>query len=244
MIPANSNSPAAPRGVGARLRAQRDALGWTLAEATERSGVKGEHIVAIERGRTDTLPPVGYVLGYVRAYANVLGLDAPSLVADYKRELAGAPARRPRGVPHFVPDRRLRLPRGTLPALSVVAAMSLLGAWYGVQLDTRDAPAPAPAPQTPLRPAPDAAPIEAVPDSVVTLRATAPSWVSIRDARGRLVVNRVFVTDEQWQAERGEPFTVSVRDGGAVELRVGSRSLGPLGRPGEPVADFALGAVQ
>ena len=227
--------------IGARLRAQRTALRWSVDEAAAKTGIRADYLTAIERGRTDTLPTVGYVLGYVRTYARALGLDPDACVRDYKRELAGSVKPGTRGVPHFVPTRSLRLPRGSVPALGVLAAVVMLGAWYGVQLDTVAAPAP----NAPVVMGVDEVDSsETVSDSVVTLQATAPSWVSIRNARDQLVVNRVFVTGEQWQAERGQAFTVSVRDGGAVELHVGTRTLGPLGKPGTPVADFQLGAVQ
>ena len=233
-------APSGPSRLGARLRAQRQALGWTLQEAAQASGVRADYLTAIERGRTEDLPPVGYVLGYVRSYAGSLGLDAAASVAAFKAETANATVRRPRGVPHFVPTRTLRLPSGTLPALGAVAAVMLLGAFYGTRLDRDDAAGAPDDDAATAQPDADAA----LPDTVVSLRANAPSWVSIRDADGRLVVNRVFITEERWLAPRGEAFSVSVRDGGAVELWVGGRSLGPLGKTGEPVADFALGAVQ
>ena len=235
------NATPQTRTTGARLRAQRQARGWTLDSAEEASGVKAAHLVAIERGRPDMLPASGYALGYVRAYARALGLDADALVADYKRELQGRPLARASQGPRIFDAGSRRLPRGMIPALAVVGAVVMLGAWYGVQLDTAAAPDPGAVTQIEPGGTESQAPI---PDSVVTLRTTAPSWIRIRDEQGRLVVNRVFVTDEQWQAARGEAFTVSVRDGGAVELLVGERSLGPLGRRGEPVENYVLGAVQ
>ena len=233
--------PNSARTTGARLRAQRDALGLTVSELSRRSGVRPEFITAIERGEAEHLPTTGYALGYVRSLSRELGLDADAMVASYKHEAEGRPARRPRGIPHFVEQRRIRLPRGSVPALGVVAAVVMLGAFYGTQLDTVAAPAPGTVPVPTL--GEDTAAL-VVPDSVLTLQATAPSWVSIRNADGKLIANRVFVTGERWQAQTGQDFTVSVRDGGAVELLVGTRSLGPLGEPGEPVADFALSGVR
>lgn len=238
--PRAASRPPGGRATGARLKAQRTALGLSLAQAADASGVRAPFITAIERGDADALPASGYALGYVRAYARALGLDADAAVAEFKRELAGAPVPRPKGVPHFVPTRSLRLPRGSVPALGIVAAVMMLGMWYGVQLDTQSAPAPL---GTDAAAAGEAQADTRLPDNVVSLRATAPSWVSIRNARGELVANRVLVPGERWQAPRGEAFSVTVRDGGAVELHVGERSLGPLGRTGERVVDFQLGAV-
>ncbi|MGB6230771.1 MAG: RodZ domain-containing protein, partial [Litorimonas sp.] len=79
---------------------------------------------------------------------------------------------------------------------------------------------------------------------VLTLRANAPSWVTIRDARGRLLVNRVFVTGEAWQGDVGRNFSIDVRDSGAVELLVGENSRGVLGEPGVPLRDFDLSQIR
>ncbi|MGB3457177.1 MAG: DUF4115 domain-containing protein, partial [Litorimonas sp.] len=75
---------------------------------------------------------------------------------------------------------------------------------------------------------------------VLSLRVTAPSWIGIRDARDRRIVNRVFVTGESWQMELGDPFTAEVRDAGAVEVWIGETMLGPLGPEGEPRSGIDL----
>ncbi len=211
-----------------------------MQAASFASGVRAEHIKAIEDGDLSALPTLGYALGYVRAYARVLEMDAESVVADFKSDISAPRQLARRGVPHFVPTRSLRLPKGSVPALGVIAAVVMLGAWYGVQLDTVASPNLASTPA--LQPGATVA-SEPVSDSVVSLVATAPSWMSIRNSSGTLVANRVFVTGERFDAARGEGFTVTVRDGGAVELRIGERSLGPLGKRGEPVENYALGGV-
>lgn len=227
--------------LGARLRSQRVAMGLSLEEASERSGVRPEFISALERHDLTALPTIGYGLGYVRAYARVLGLDTQQAVADFKRDSAVPFDLNRPDQPHFVPSRRMRLPRGSVPALGVVAAVVMLGAWYGVQLDTVAAPAP----DAVMRFDPEATEAAApVPDTVLTLRTTAPSWISIRDPRGDRVINRVFVTGESWQMEVGRAYRLDVRDSGAVEIRVGETSLGPLGTPGTPMEDVDLSQIR
>lgn len=227
--------------LGARLRTQRIAMGLSLADASKKCGVRQDYLGALERHDLSALPTIGYGLGYVRAYARALGLDTEQSVADFKRD-SEVPFDLDRAsMPHFVPKRRLRLPRGSIPALGVLAAVVMLGMWYGVQLDTVASPNPSVAVTF------DPANIEAptpVADNVLTVRTTAPSWISIRDSRGRLIVNRVFVTGETWQAETGQSFTLGVRDAGAVELWVGEANRGPLGAPGVPIRDMDLSIVR
>lgn len=226
--------------LGARLRAQRLALGWSLDDASKKCGVGRDFIGALERHDLSVLPTIGYGLGYIRAYARVLGLNTEQAVADFKLESADAYNLDRRDQPHFVPKRRVHLPRGTVPALSVVAAVVMLGAWYGVQLETVASPGP-----TVVTFDPDQ--IEAAaptPDNILTVRTTSPSWISIRDARGRLTVNRVFVTGETWQAEVGQSYTLDVRDAGAVELYVGETPRGALGAQGVPLKGVDLSIIR
>jgi hypothetical protein len=175
--------------------------------------------------------------------ALVMFAPMPACLAWIRRNLlrisnAIAPCRR--NTPYFVPKRKINLPRGTVPALSVVAAVVMLGTWYGVQLDTVAAPNPAVMAFDPDQ-VEDAAP---TPDNILTLRTSAPSWISIRDERGRLTVNRVFVTGETWQAEVGQDYTLEVRDGGAVELYIGETPRGPLGAQGVPLRDVDLSIIR
>ncbi|MEM9599703.1 MAG: RodZ domain-containing protein [Pseudomonadota bacterium] len=227
--------------LGVRLREQRRALGLSLDEASTRSGVRADYLSALERHDLEALPTVGYGLGYVRAYARALGLNEAASVADFKRDSAVPKNLFRRDTPHFVPTRQVRLPRGAVPALGVIAAVVMLGAWYGVQLDT--VAAPSSVVSAPFDP--DATqPAAPVPDTILTLRTTAPSWVTIRDPRGRLVANRVFVTGESWQMEVGRNYSVDVRDGGAVEILIGERLRGLIGEPGEPVRGLDLSAIR
>lgn len=237
--PVQTHAPTPP--LGARLREQRRALGMSLDEASAQSGVRAEFLNALERHDLEALPTVGYGLGYVRAYARTLGLDEAQSVADFKRDSAVPTHLFRRNMPHFVPTREVRLPRGSVPALGVIAAVIMLGAWYGVQLDT--VASPSPVVTAPFDPDATQAP-QPTADNILTLRTTAPSWVSIRDSRNRLIANRVFVTGDSWQMEVGQSYTVDVRDGGAVEILIGDRALGPVGQPGEPVRDLNLSVIR
>ncbi|MEL6686317.1 MAG: RodZ domain-containing protein [Pseudomonadota bacterium] len=226
--------------LGERLRTQRKALNMSIADAARACGVRQEFLCALERHDLAALPTIGYGLGYVRAYARVLGLDTEQAVADFKRDSEIPHDLNRPDSPHFVPKRRVRLPKGSIPALGAVAAVVMLGTWYGVQLDTVASPDPAVVSFDPEA-VEDSAP---TPDTVLTLRTTAPSWVSIRDGRGRRIVNRVFITGESWQMDVGSFYTVDVRDAGAVELLIGETSLGALGPQGEPITDLDLSSVR
>jgi cytoskeletal protein RodZ len=79
--------PPAPRTVGDRLRAAREARGLSLAELAEVTKVRRAYLADIEAMRIDGLPSRPYAIGYVRAYAEALELDPDALVARFRAEM-------------------------------------------------------------------------------------------------------------------------------------------------------------
>ena len=120
--------------VGARLRASREAKRLSLDAVAASTRVQPRILSAIEQNDASVLPPRPYGRGFVRAYAQELGLDADNIVREYFGQFAppepppAPPApERPRAVLEIQPlfD---RLPIG--PAvISAVAIILLAGGW-------------------------------------------------------------------------------------------------------------------
>lgn len=214
--------------IGEVLRRARVASGKSVADVASALKLQDSFVTSIETLDQDALPSIGYVLGYVRAYANFLGEDGAKAVAQYKADTAVPENLGIRSLPHFVPQRKIKLPRGFVPALSVFGAAAMLAFWYGGNTDSiANAPAPmiSTAPDTPSAPAP-------LPANVLTVRAVSPSWVQVKDAQGQILVSRIFVKGEDYVTEAGSRQTLSARDGAALELYAGSERLGVLGERG------------
>ncbi len=222
---------------GARLSARRDRFGLSLSDMSEMTHIREDYLAAIEALDAQALPAIGYTLGFVRTYAKALGLDGDVAVKDYKADtsLTRLPLR---DAPHVILRRHIRLPRGFLSALSVASAALLIGVWYGTQSEAIATPTPMVdiAPQ--YTAAEPAAPV--MQEGLFTLRATAPSWVQIRNAQGTVEVSRIFVRGETWQGATAAGYSVSVRDAGAVELYDGPSLIGTLGAMGEPVSNLTF----
>lgn len=77
--------------LGAGLRAARLASGRSLAALSEKTKVNVRYLVALEEGDFDTLPSQVFALGYVRAYADALGLDEQLAAERFKKEAPGGP---------------------------------------------------------------------------------------------------------------------------------------------------------
>ncbi len=69
---------------GALLRAAREEQGLSLNEAAAKTHIKERHLEAIEALAADALPARPYAIGFVRAYAEFLDLDADAIVGLFK----------------------------------------------------------------------------------------------------------------------------------------------------------------
>src|SRR5690349_9951808 len=78
--------PTGPHSAGEVLQRQRQALGLDLAEVASALRVKAAYLAALEAGRPDRLPGPAYAIGFMRAYADHLGLDSAEILRRFKEE--------------------------------------------------------------------------------------------------------------------------------------------------------------
>ena len=73
-----------PAQPGAQLRAAREALGYTLEQASRHLHLDMQTIVSIESDQYPAHIPTTYLRGYLRAYAKWLEVPADAVVASFK----------------------------------------------------------------------------------------------------------------------------------------------------------------
>ncbi len=111
--------------IGGALKTAREGVGLSLEDIADTTKVRARHLAAIEANALDQLPSRPFTIGYVRAYAKALGLDADATAARYRTE-------------HPSPDDDLHSPvgvrhnrgggrNGALVALGVVALCAVVG---------------------------------------------------------------------------------------------------------------------
>ena len=116
-------------GVAALLRRRREELGRDVPTVARQLRIRAVYITAIEEGRLQDLPGTAYAVGFVRAYADYLGLDGNSIVGDYRDELA----RRSRQNQLIWPVDQVEhkpFPGGIVLVVSVLVLGALYGGWY------------------------------------------------------------------------------------------------------------------
>jgi cytoskeletal protein RodZ len=183
-------------GVGADLRAARVRAGKELGDIARALRIGRAQLQAIEEGQFGDLPGTVYALGFVRSYAEHLGLDGAAVVEAFKDETSPYAARTKLVFPAPAPAGRS--PGTRLIALSLVLAAAVFAGWYAISERERAVVELVPeVPENLIRAAqqtPDAAPAEEalaaasaaaneVPQPVLA-EAAAPAEESMVDAIG------------------------------------------------------------
>jgi cytoskeletal protein RodZ len=109
------------------LRRTREQYGEDLRSVAEALRIRYVHLLAIEEGRFRDLPGSTYALGFVRSYAEFLGLDGPELVERFKEEVAELNRKTQLVFPTPVPEGKV--PGGALILISVILLGAAYGAW-------------------------------------------------------------------------------------------------------------------
>ena len=118
-----------PRGTtGAQMHAARLALGQDISDVASALRIRRDQIEAIEGGDFDALPGRAYSIGFVRSYAEYLGLDEVEMVAAFKSEFDAAQSAGPELV---FPDaeEESRMPRGAFVVVGILVIAALYGVW-------------------------------------------------------------------------------------------------------------------
>lgn len=148
--------------VGALLQATRLRLGVELAAVAETLHIRVAYLEAIEAGNYDALPGGTYAVGFIRSYAEQLGLDGKEMVRRFKLETGAQPQLSPPPANFPKPVKTLGMPVGAiLTGVAVAGGLGFAG-WYllsgndsttllpklpAALNETIDAPAPPVAPE-------------------------------------------------------------------------------------------------
>lgn len=98
--------------IGERLEAARIRESLDLATVEERTKIRQRYLRALEDEAWDQLPSSAYAKGFLRSYADLLGLDSEAIVDEYRRqvEVGAEPSMHPLG--DRILEGRRRTPSG------------------------------------------------------------------------------------------------------------------------------------
>ncbi len=115
--------------VGALLQASRQRLGEELTDVASMLRIRLPYLVAIEAGHHQELPGATYAVGFIRAYAEYLGLDSEEVVRRFKLEaIDSGEEDRKLSFPTPVPE--IGIPGGAYVFVGLILAILGYGSWY------------------------------------------------------------------------------------------------------------------
>lgn len=117
-----------PARVGAELRGVRERLGWKLPDLAGRLKIRLPFLEAIEAGDLTALPAPAYAAGFIRSYAETMGLDPDEILRRFRAEGLTRPKQPHLTFPEPVPDRAV--PPGAIVFLVAVIAIGAYFLWY------------------------------------------------------------------------------------------------------------------
>jgi cytoskeleton protein RodZ len=200
-------------GIGERLRNAREAKGLSLRAVADLTRIRAIYLQALEEERFDELPGAVYARGFLRTYADALGLDADRLLDAYPGALEPPPPA-PIGTTAEIPIQPAA-PRSRLRVIATYAAVVLgagllaIGIVGYLQLRQFNEPVPPEAIAPPKSATPEAPAAEQPPAAP----APAPSQSASPDTAVKPVVPPVATP------EPPEPPQPVVVDGVNLEIR-------------------------
>lgn len=224
--------------MGQVLRRVREALDLNLGDIARSSLIRENFLMAIERMELQTIAK-GYLVPYLIAYSKYLGLPEQEVVQRYTRE-CGAVEEVKSSAP--VPKLgQIKKPGAGLPlVLAGVGALLLLaagGVTAGVMMNqgAEEVLSPTVVAVSGARGSlfAESAASAALPvDLPLEIVAVRQAWLEVRGSDGTIFLSRTLAEGENYFPRLKAGWTMSARNGGAFEWRVGDIAVGPLGPEG------------
>ena len=79
--------------IGEMFKSKRKELNLSLKEVENATSIRSNYIAAIEEGQEDQFLSPVYMLGFLRQYANFLGMDGDKVIRDNPEAFEGASAK-------------------------------------------------------------------------------------------------------------------------------------------------------
>lgn len=233
----------------------------TLQTAAEDLHINPAYLQAIEEHNLAALPERVYTLGFVRSYAQYLGMPVNETVQTFKDEVLLETQAIPGVFPEplqdtTVPTRKIFFFMGLAALVLVSILIAMFFGKSSSEAHKKEVPAtltmhlpentPAPLPLSAATPTDVATTALTTPAPVLTPTAEAPvesdhilitfstpTWVEIKSTSGQIIVNRTFNKNETFRVERQPDLLLFTGNAGAMTLTPAGKEAFPLGKQGK-----------
>ncbi len=243
--------------IGEALRCTRLHYGKTIPDIEKALRIRASQIDAIECGDVERLPGRVYAIGFVRSYAEYLGLDGAQVVQLFKAQYMDGPDKQSLSFPMSVAETKT-------PAIWLVVFCLLLASGVLVYFNERSALDRSSVLQ--VDPVPDSlqshverdvmVPVmdnlfpsedDGVSDSQdidvsegVVLKFTGSSWAEIKKADNQVLISQVFEQGDVYAVPQEEGLVLSLGNAVNVDIQVNGTLLKPLGGVGDVRRNISL----
>ena len=245
--------------VGEILRRTREHYGLTLPQVESILRIRACQLEALELDDVSRLPGRVYAIGFVRAYAEYLGLDGDKMVHLFKTQSVGNRPRPELSFPAAASESKL--PNKYVLTASFVAFIALASAW--VVMNDRQNTVVSDIPPVPKTMKMDVAkldtkmPLQAavlaaiepaagkaefmrqVKDQIV-VNVTQSAWVEIRNAEGKALISQVLNPGDSYTVPAEDGLVMDTGNAGGLEITINGIKTQPLGKSGDVVRAIAL----
>lgn len=236
-------------GVGARLRAAREAAGLSLADMAARTKIHERSIAAIEAGDFAALASRTYAVGFSRSLARIYGLDEQEVALAVRTELGAVSTEgNSHGNATFEPGDPSRVPSSRTAWLAAAAAfvVALSGYFAWNSFYSPGASLPSLSPDKPAQPQPAApSPAQAPAQGPVVFTALEDRvWVKFYDAAGTQLLQKELALGESYTvpADAQGPLLWTARPD-ALQVAVAGRVLPQLSDVQTTLKDVPVSAA-
>lgn len=112
--------------VGAMLKDMRLRKGVKAADIAKKLCIRKHYLDAIEESNYEALPPLPYGIGFIRSYANFLGLNGENIVELYKEETHVS---EPKDMHVLEPQAEASMPGIQYLLISIAAIIAVYACW-------------------------------------------------------------------------------------------------------------------
>jgi len=253
--------------VGQILKRTREYYGQTIPQVEINLRIRSSQLMAIEEGNVAHLPGRVYAIGFVRAYAEYLGLDGDKMVHLFKAQTVGKENKVDLQFPVTYAD--TKTPNAYIIMGCLVGIILLIAYWSMTYKPANYIEVVPPVPEelkqgsVPLLKPDDVAKAEEPVTSVLTRKAeaattdssdqiatasknkmelvvTEDSWVEIKDASGKAVLSQVLKPGDKYIVPEEEGYVLSTGNAGGITVFVDGKKQGKLGKSTEVKRGIAL----
>ncbi len=240
--------------VGQILQRTREHYGQTLDEVEQNLRIRASQLKAIEELDLESLPGRVYAIGFVRSYAEYLGLDGDKMVHLFKAQSVGRTAKTELHFP--VSAVESQVPNAYLVIGALTVLILLLAYWTIFHTPTQYVEEIPPVPEvlrqgnaallepTPVAMAEPAVIVEAIKQNRMELVIVADSWVEIRNAEGKPIISQVLKPKDRYMVPEEEGLTLTTGNAGGIMVYINGKEKQSLGKGAEVKRNVPLAIAE